>query len=80
MADLVLLASFSSRAEALVAQGYLRAHGVEAHAPDAHILGAEVDPSWMSGWRLLVDESALEHAQAILSEAQEAPPEADDAD
>lgn len=74
MADLVLLASFSSRPEALIAQGYLRAHGIEAHAPDAHITMAEIDPTWMSGWRLLVDADVLERAQAILREAQSAAP------
>lgn len=74
MADLVLLATFSSRPEALVAQGLLRAHGVIAHAPDAHVSLAEIDPAWMSGWRLLVDESVLERALTILREAQETPP------
>lgn len=73
MADLVLLASFSSRPEALIAQGLLRANGIEAHAPDAHITMAEIDPTWMSGWRLLVDEDVLERAKAILREAESTP-------
>ncbi|MCR6644955.1 MAG: DUF2007 domain-containing protein [Terricaulis sp.] len=70
MADLVLLAAFSSRPEALIAQGLLRSHGIEAFSPDAHITMAEIDPTWMSGWRLLVDEDAVERALAILREAQ----------
>lgn len=78
MADLVLLASFSSRPEALIAQGLLRANGVEAFAPDAHITMAEIDPTWMSGWRLLVDEDVLERAQAILREAEASPAGEDD--
>ncbi len=72
MADLVLLASFSSRPEALIAQGLLASHGIEAFSPDAHITMAEIDPTWMSGWRLLVDEDAVERALAILREAQAA--------
>ena len=70
MTELVLLAAFSSRPEALVAQGLLRSHGIEAFAPDAHITLAEIDPTWMSGWRLLVDAHQLERALAILREAQ----------
>ena len=72
MADLVLLASFSTRHEALIAQSLLEAHGVAAFAPDAHIMGAEIDPTWMSGWRLLVDSDALERATTILREAEAA--------
>ena len=79
MADLVLLAAFSSRPEALIAQGLLRAHGIEAFSPDAHITMAEIDPTWMSGWRLLVDEDVLERAKAVLREAQNFSPDGSDA-
>jgi hypothetical protein len=72
MADLVLLAAFSTRHEALIAQSLLEAHGVQAFAPDAHIMGAEIDPTWMSGWRLLVDADVAERALAILCDAQQA--------
>lgn len=73
MSDLVLLASFSTRHEALIAQSLLEANGVDAFAPDAHIMGAEIDPTWMSGWRLLVREDELERAKAVLREAENTP-------
>lgn len=72
MADLVLLVSFSTRHEALIAQSLLEANGVDAFAPDAHIMGAEIDPTWMSGWRLLVREDDLARAKAVLREAEAA--------
>jgi hypothetical protein len=75
MADLTLLATFSSRHEALIAQSLLQSHGVDAFAPDAHIMGAEIDPTWMSGWRLLVSDDMVERAKMILREAQSVPPE-----
>lgn len=71
MADLVLLASFSTRHEALIAQSLLEANGVDAFAPDAHIMGAEIDPTWMSGWRLLVREDDLVRARAVLRDARD---------
>jgi hypothetical protein len=70
MANLVLLATYATRHEALIAQALLHANGVDAFAPDAHIMGAEIDPAWMSGWRLLVDASLAEQAAAILRDAQ----------
>ncbi len=70
MTDLVLLATFSTRHEALIAQALLQANDVEAFAPDAHIMGAEIDPAWTSGWRLLVQETHLARAADILREAQ----------
>lgn len=70
MADLVLLATFSTRHEALIAQALLQANDVDAFAPDAHIMGAEIDPAWTSGWRLLVDGDEVERASDILREAQ----------
>lgn len=71
MADLVLLASFSSRPEAIVALSLLKSEGVEALMPDFNVLMADFDPSFMaSGWRLLVAETELERARAILVDAQ----------
>jgi hypothetical protein len=48
---------------------------VDAFAPDAHIMGAEIDQTWMSGWRLLVSDDMVERAKMILREAQSVPPE-----
>jgi hypothetical protein len=72
MADLVVVARFASRPEALIAQSALRWQGVEAFMPDFNVLMAEFDPSFMeSGWRLMVAESDLTQAQAILRNAQQ---------
>jgi len=71
MADLVVLARFSSRPECIVAQSLLRSEGIETLMPDFNVLTAEFDPSMMeSGWRLLVREQDLAKAQAILRDAQ----------
>ena len=71
MADLVVVARFSSRPEALIAQSLLRSEGVEVFMPDFNVLMAEFDPSFMqSGWRLMVTEQDVERAADILREAQ----------
>lgn len=70
MADLVLLAAFSSRPEAIVAQSLLRSEGIDAFMPDANTLLAEIDPTFMAGWRLLVRADHLDRAAAILRDAQ----------
>jgi hypothetical protein len=71
MADLVVVARFSSRPEALIAQSLLRSEGVEVFMPDFNVLMAEFDPSFMqSGWRLMVTERDAETAMAILRDAQ----------
>ena len=71
MADLVVVARFSSRPEALIAQSLLRSEGVEAFMPDFNVLMADFDPSFMqSGWRLMVTERDAETAMAILRDAQ----------
>jgi hypothetical protein len=76
MADLVLLASFSSRSEALIAQSLLAAEGLPAHMPDFNVLMADFDPSFMqSGWRLLIREDVLREALAVLRDAQLTPAE-----
>jgi hypothetical protein len=71
MADLVVVARFSSRPEALIAQSLLRSEGVETFMPDFNVLMAEFDPSFMaSGWRLMVTEHDAARAAAILRDAQ----------
>lgn len=73
MTDLVLLAAFASRPEAVVAQSLLRSEGVEVFMPDANILLAEIDPTFTTGWRLLVRADKVESALAILRDAQMSP-------
>ena len=71
MADLVVVARFSSRPEALIAQSLLRSEGVEVFMPDFNVLMADFDPSFMaSGWRLMVTEQDAEKAAGILHDAQ----------
>lgn len=71
MADLVVVARFSSRPEALIAQGLLRSEGIEVFMPDFNVLMAEFDPSFMeSGWRLMVTERDAVKAAEILRDAQ----------
>lgn len=73
MADLVVVARFSSRPEALIAQSLLQSEGVESFMPDFNVLMAEFDPSFMqSGWRLMVTEDDATKAAEILREAQSA--------
>lgn len=71
MADLVIVARFSSRPEAVVAQSLLRSEGIETLMPDFNVLMAEFDPSMMEhGWRLMAHSDDAELAQAILRDAQ----------
>jgi hypothetical protein len=71
MADLVVVARFSSRPEALIAQSLLRSEGVEAFMPDFNVLMADFDPSFMSsGWRLMVTEEDVAKSVGILRDAQ----------
>lgn len=71
MSDLVIVARFSSRPEAVVAQSLLRSEGIETLMPDFNVLMAEFDPSMMEhGWRLMVHEADVEEARAILRDAQ----------
>jgi hypothetical protein len=73
MADLVVVARFSSRPEAMVAQSLLRSEGIETLMPDFNVLMADFDPSMMeSGWRLMVREEDLDDAREILRDAQRA--------
>jgi hypothetical protein len=74
MADLVVVARFSSRPEALIAQSLLRSEGVETFMPDFNVLMANFDPSFMqSGWRLMVTAQDAAQAVDILRDAQLAP-------
>ena len=80
MSDLVIVARFASRPEALIAQSLLRSEGIETLMPDFNVLMAEFDPSMMEhGWRLMVRAEDEATARAILRDAQLAA-EADGAD
>jgi len=71
MTDLVIVARFASRPEAVVAQSLLRSEGIDTLMPDFNALLADYDPSMMEhGWRLLAHAEDAEDAQTILREAQ----------
>jgi len=72
MSALVIVARFSSRPEAVVAQSVLRSAGLETLLPEFNVLMAELDPSMMEhGWRLMAAAEDADDARAILAEAQE---------
>jgi hypothetical protein len=72
MSSLVIVARFSSRPEALVAQSVLQSAGIETLLPEFNVLMAELDPSMMEhGWRLMAHADDAENARAILAEACE---------
>ena len=72
MSSLVIVARFSSRPEAVVAQSVLRSAGIETLLPEFNVLMAELDPSMMEhGWRLMAAEDDADDARSILAEAQE---------
>lgn len=71
MSDLVIVARFASRSEAIVAQSLLRSEGIETLMPEFNVLMAEFDPSMMEhGWRLMSAADNAETARAILVEAR----------
>jgi len=71
MSDLVIVARFSSRPEAMVAQSLLSSAGIETLMPDFNVLMAEFDPSMMEhGWRLMVRAEDEAQAAEILRDAQ----------
>lgn len=71
MADLVIVARFSSRPEALIAQSLLRSEGIETMMPEFNVLMADFDPSMMEhGWRLLGRGQDVAQIDAILRDAQ----------
>jgi Putative prokaryotic signal transducing protein len=72
MSSLVIVARFSSRPEAVVAQSVLQSAGIETLLPEFNVLMAELDPSMMEhGWRLMASEDDVETARSILAEAQQ---------
>jgi len=80
MADLVVVARFASRPEALIAQSLLRSEGIEAFMPDFNVLMADFDPSFMeSGWRLMVSRRDVSAAAFILRDAVAGAHSGDDA-
>lgn len=71
MADLIIVARFASRPEALIAQSLLRSEGIETLMPEFNVLLADFDPSMMEhGWRLLGRAQDAEQIAAILQDAQ----------
>ena len=71
MADLVIVARFASRPEAVIAQSLLRSEGIETLMPEFNVLLADFDPSMMEhGWRLLGREEDAEQIAGILQDAQ----------
>ena len=71
MSDLVIVASFASRPEAVVAQSLLRSEGIETLMPEFNVLMADYAPSMMEhGWRLLAREDIADEARGILRDAQ----------
>jgi hypothetical protein len=72
MADLVIVARFVSRPDAIIAQSLLRSEGIETLLPDFNVLMADFDPSMMEhGWRLLGRAQDAELIETILREAQQ---------
>lgn len=71
MSGLVIIARFSSRPEAVVAQSVLQSAGIETLLPEFNVLMAELDPSMMEhGWRLMAHAEDADEARAILAEAR----------
>ena len=67
MDSLVTVQGFSTLAEALLAQGRLHAHGIDAHVPDHHSAGIVGDlVAGSAGIRLQVSTGDLEHARELL--------------
>lgn len=72
MPDLVIVARFASRSEAIVAQSLLRSEGIETLMPEFNVLMADMDPSMMEhGWRLLGVAEDAARIEAILRDAQD---------
>lgn len=71
MPALAIVARFSSRPEAVIAQSVLQSAGIETLLPEFNVLMAEFDPSMMEhGWRLMAAAIDVEDARAVLAEAQ----------
>lgn len=71
MPDLVIVARFASRPEAVVAQSLLRSEGIDTLMPEYNALMADYDPSMMEhGWRLMAHAENAQEARDILREAQ----------
>jgi hypothetical protein len=71
MSDLIVVARFYAKPEAMIARSLLESEGLYAVVPDFNILGAEFDPALTStGYRLLVREEDEAQALEILKAAQ----------
>jgi hypothetical protein len=70
MTELVVVARFASRPEAVVAQSFLRSQGIETLMPEFNVLMAELDPSMMEhGWRIMGLAEDADDAREMLREA-----------
>ncbi|MES1198907.1 MAG: DUF2007 domain-containing protein [Pseudomonadota bacterium] len=71
MADLVVVACFVQRSEALIANSLLEAEGIATLMPDFNTLSAEPGFAFgQSGFRIMVSGDKVELARAILRDAQ----------
>lgn len=71
MADLVIVAHFLERSEALIARALLDSEGVFAVLPDFNALGVEPGFAFtQGGFRLMASADDLETARTILRDAQ----------
>lgn len=65
---LVTLATFSSRIEAEIARGKLKAHGIDSHISADDAGGAVPSPmAYSYGARLMVHEEDMEKATSVLN-------------
>lgn len=66
----VVLAKFTSLPEAIIAKSLLESEGIGVFMPEQGLVAAELDAGVMGGWRLLVIEEELAHAQKVLIDAE----------
>ena len=74
MADLVLIAEFIDRSEAIIARALLESEGVKAFLPEDNVMSTM--PQLIhagGGYRLMVRAQDAELAKRVLQEAQETP-------
>ena len=77
MTDLVQVARYSDRMEAVIARGLLESNGIDALIPELYTL--EADPGLvfaMGGLRILVPDDQAEAARLILRDLKAAADEA----
>ncbi|MES1199106.1 MAG: DUF2007 domain-containing protein [Pseudomonadota bacterium] len=71
MADLVVIARFVQRSEALIASSLLTSEGIQNLMPDLNVLSIEPGFAFtQSGFRIMVSADKQNEARAVLREAQ----------